>query len=183
MYRLLILMIFFLSIPLNAHAHTDPPVMKLSLTPDMPDLGEEAKLRIMMHGSLTGIATTSAKIQIEATHLGSGQSWKVSVPETQNGVYETILQFPQYDMWKLKISIEHQNELDNREYNIHVMKPIPGYHHVLEDQSELKMDKNVWGQPVPPAVLLKWYAMAIIWLLFMVSIIKRKQKLKRASPL
>lgn len=185
MYRLLTLVLVMLFLPQSAYAHTDPPVMSLSLTPDMPDLDEEAKLNITMHGSLTGIATTGANILLEATHLATGESWELKVPETDQGTYEATLRFPQYDMWKMKVSIEHQNELDYREYNIHVMKPIPGYHHSLEDRSELKMDKNAWGQPIPPTELLKWYAIAVIWLLFTVSVIKRKQKpkQKRAFPL
>lgn len=159
----------------TSYAHTDPPNMKLTMGPDMPDQNEEAQVSVQLIGTKSGLPTIGAKVGIIVTDE-KGNKRNFTLTSDKPGHYSGKVAFTSLGMSDMRVEIGHENELDIRHYMIHVMKPIAGYHNVLKDESILKMDKNAVGQAIPPRLVVEGYLFLIILLLISVSIIKKRKE-------
>ncbi|RMF91077.1 MAG: hypothetical protein D6736_05740 [Nitrospinota bacterium] len=182
------ILILWAGMPLWVFAHTDPPLMKLTMQPGMPRVKEEATLRIHLQGSNAGIPVLGAKIKIVLSNDQGKQLIYTAKATEQAGEYLGTISFPQPGMWKMRVEVEHRNELDFRQYMVHVMAPTPGKTpapgmgtmpasaRVMTDETILKMDKNAAHQPLPPQVVLGGYLLLILALLATVRVIKQRQR-------
>lgn len=159
----------------TSYAHSDPPRMKLAMDPDMPDQNEQAQVQVQLIGTKTGLPTIGAKVAIIVTDsVGTKRNFMLT--NAKPGLYTGAVTFPSLGMSDMRVEIGHENELDIRHYMIHVMKPIPGYHNVLTDETVLTMDKNSVGQPIPPRLVVEGFVFLIVFLLICVSIIKKRKE-------
>ncbi|HEA68852.1 hypothetical protein LCGC14_2264850 [marine sediment metagenome] len=156
-------------------SHTDPPVMTLKIYPGMPTVSEEAKIKINLRGSNAGVPVLGAKIKIVLTDRDGNRLYFKVKPGDNGGDYLSTMDLPRPGMWKMRIEVKHQNELDFRHYMIRVISSDSGPQKVMKDETFLAMDKKDAHQPIPPLLVVEGYVFLILLLLATVSIIKRIQ--------
>lgn len=167
----LVLLFDLLAIP-RAFSHTDPPVMTLTVNPDMPAADEDVKIRINLKGSKAGVPVLGAKIKIVLSDFEGNRLKYKAKPKKKGGEYLSTLVFPRSGLWRMTVEVKHQNELDFRRYMINVMESVSGPRNVMTDETLLVMDKNAAYQPIPPLLVLEGYVLLILLLLTTVTIIK-----------
>lgn len=170
----LVLLFSVLAIP-NAFPHAAPPVMKLTMYPDMPAVDEEVKIRIYLKGTSTGVPVLGAKIKIILIDSEGNRLDGKAKPGDKPGEYLGTMVFPRLGMWRMRVEVEHISELDFRKYMVHVMKSASGHRKVMTDETRLAMDKGTAHQLIPPLMVLEGYVLLILLLLATVTLIKRFQ--------
>ncbi|MFQ5840915.1 MAG: FixH family protein [Thermodesulfobacteriota bacterium] len=167
---------FFVFVIPDAFSHTDPPLMNLTMDPQMPAANEEVKIRIHLKGSNLGAPVLGAKIKIVLTNESGKQFTHAAQRGNKGGEYLGTISFPQKGMWKVRVDVTHRNELDFRQYMVRVMESNAGPHQVMTDETLLRMDKMLAHQLIPPQIVLEGYILLILLLLATVTVIKRLQR-------
>ncbi|MFQ6078694.1 MAG: hypothetical protein ACE5NJ_06100 [Thermodesulfobacteriota bacterium] len=169
------LFLSFLLFPASeAFSHIDPPLMKLAMAPRAPVVDKEVKLAIHLRGSKYGVPVLGARIKIVLTN-DRGKTLKYTAqPQSEGGKYLGVIRFPEKGIWKMRVDIRHRNEVDFREYTVHVVDVPAGSDQVMTDETILR--KMLTHQPIPPAIFLGGYGLVVGLLLATVTVIKRRQR-------
>lgn len=161
----------------SAHAHVDPPIMTFTMYPDMPALNHETDIKVLLVGSQTGFPTLGADVDLVATNMnGKRVETTLQANKDHPGLYTGKMVFSELEMWNLRVDVFHENELDIRNYMVHVMEPNLCGTKIMEDKTFLKMDKNMLGHRVPPRLILEGYIFLVLLLLVTVKMMKRNNK-------